>query len=577
MKRTVCFYNLLSHSLQKQKPEEEGFSLKTIHLCRPHPLHLQQVLQCASLISALTSIEELKDIIFSFPVDIFMVFHIQKCFKSLRFRRNTSKPCSFFHTSPENCSSALSSIFSSPLGSSQFEDSTRLSDLDIIISKVSVGSSDDEVLRSLAQDQACNSIQLTDKLVDQLFHRFKNDWKSALGVFRWVELCSDYKPTPDAYDLIVDILGKMKQLDKITGLLEKMRQDHLVTLNTVGKVMRRFAGAGKWEDSVRIFDDLGSFGLEKNTESMNLLLDTLCKENKVEKAREIFLELKSHISSNAHTFNIFIHGWCKIKRVDEAHWTIQEMKGHGYRPCVISYSTIILFYCHQYNFGKVYELFDEMEAQGCSPNVVTYTSVMCFLAKSEEFEEALQLYERMKSAGCDPDTLFYNSLIHTLGRAGRVREAVHVFDVEMPEKGVPPNTSTYNTMIAMFCHHGEEQKAFNVLLQMENAGLCKPDVQTYYPLLKMCFKTGKVDDCLTQLLNDMVNRHHLSLDLSSYTLLIHGLCRANRCEWAYLLFNEMIGQEIKPRYKTCRFLWDEVKLKNMFAAADTIEDFMKKL
>ncbi|ONI16535.1 hypothetical protein PRUPE_3G105000 [Prunus persica] len=520
---------------------------------------------------------ELKDIIFEFPGDIFMIFHVQKCFKSVRFRRNTSNSCSFFHTSSENCSPALSSILSSQQGSSQFEDPTRLPDLDIIIAKVSVGRTDDEILQSLAHDPAYNSIQLTDNLVGQLFHRFKNDWKSALGVFRWAESRSDYKLTPDAYDMMVDILGKMRQMDKIMGLLEKMRQDHLVTLNTVGKVMRRFAGAGKWEDAVRMFDQLGSFGLEKNTESMNLLLDTLCKENKVEQAREIFLELKSHISPNAHTFNIFIHGWCKIKRVDEAHWTIQEMKGHGCRPCVISYSTIILFYCHQYNFVKVYELFDEMEAQGCPPNVITFTSVMCYLAKSEEFEEALQLYERMKSAGCDPDTLFYNSLIHTLGRAGRVRDAIHVFEVEMPKKGVPPNTSTYNTMIAMFCHHAEEQKALDVLLQMENARLCKPDVQTYYPLFKMCFKTGKTDNFLSKLLDDMVNRHHLSLDLSTYTLLIHGLCRSNKCEWAYLLFEEMIGQGIKPRYKTCRLLWDEVKLKNMFGPADTIEDFMKKL
>ncbi|XP_062029548.1 pentatricopeptide repeat-containing protein At3g04130, mitochondrial [Rosa rugosa] len=502
-----------------------------------------------------------------------MIFHVHKCFKRVRFLPTTSNSSAFFHTSFESCSSAVS-----PLGSSQqLEDPTRLSDLDIIISRVPVGSTDDQVLLSLSHDQACNSIQLTHLLVHQLFHRFKNDWKSALGVFRWAESRPGYKLPPDAYDMIIDILGKMRQMDQTMHLLERMHHDRLVTLNTVGKVMRRFAGAGKWEDAVRIFDGLGRFGLEKNTESMNLLLDTLCKENKVEVARDIFLELKSHISPNAHTFNIFIHGWGKVNRVDEAHWTIQEMKGHGCRPCAISYSTIILFYCHKYNFGKVYELFDEMEAQACPPNVVTFTTVMCYLAKSEEFEEAMQLYERMKSAECKPDTLFYNSLIHTLGRARRVREAIHVFEVEMPENEVPHNTSTYNTMIAMFCNNAQEEEALKILRKMESSGLCKPDVQTYYPLLKMCFKTGKTDSCLIELVNDMVNGHHLSLDLSTYTLLIHGLCRAGKCEWAYSLFKEMIAQEMKPRYKTCRLLWDEVKLKNMSAAADSIEDFMKNL
>ncbi|XP_057949495.1 pentatricopeptide repeat-containing protein At3g04130, mitochondrial [Malania oleifera] len=488
------------------------------------------------------------------------------------------------------CSRALSSVCSaSPLECFRFMgtrignregqclDTSRPSEIDIIIANITRGSSEDEVVHSLLHDQACNNMPISHTLIDKLLRRFKDDWKSALGVFRWAEAQSNYKHTPEAYDLMVDILGKMKQMDKMRALLEEMRSGRLVMLSTIAKVMRRLAGAGNWEDAVRIFDELGTFGLDKNTESMNLLLDTLCKENKVEQARAIFLELKTHILPNSHTFNIFIHGWCKVNRVDEAHWTIQEMKGHGCRPCVISYSTIIQSYCCFYNFNKVYELLDEMQTQGCPPNVVTYTTIMCSLAKSEQFEEALQLADRMKSVGCKPDTLYYNCLIHTLGRAGRLQDAVHVFDVEMPKNGVAPNTSTYNSIIAMFCHRAKEQKALNVLKEMEDSALCRPDVQTYYPLLKSCFKRGKTDDSLSRLLNDMVNKHHLSLDLSTYTLLIHGLCRANKCEWAYHLFEEMISQEITPRYQTCHFLLDEIKQKNMYDAADRVEAFMKQM
>lgn len=518
-----------------------------------------------------------------------MTFHVQKCAKNIHNLVGPSISFALIHDSSQSFCHTFSSCLSSPLESShvirsgctdheqRYEDWERLSALDILVARVPIGVSEDEVLQSLLHDQACNSIRLSSELVDKLLHKFKDDWKSALGCFRWAGSRSGYKHTPEAYDMLVDILGRMKQMDKMKALLEEMNQYHLVTLNTVAKVMRRFAGAGKWEDAVRIFDELGTFGLEKNTESMNLLLDTLCKENKVQQAREIFLELKSHISPDAHTFNIFIHGWCKVNRVDEAYWTIQEMKGHSCRPCVISYSTIIQFYCHQYNFGKVYELLDEMQAQGCPPNVVTFTTILCSLAKSEEFEEALHIVDRMKLAGCKPDTLFYNSLIHTLGRAGFVQEAIYVFEVDMPQTGIKPNTSTYNSLIAMFCRRGQEQNALNVLKDMEKSGLCKPDVQTYYPLLKSCFKTGKTESCLRKLLDDMVNKHHLSLDISTYALLIHGLCRANKCEWAYTIFEEMIGQEITPRYHTCCLLLDEVKQKNMYAAAERIEDLMKKL
>lgn len=451
------------------------------------------------------------------------------------------------------------------------------SDVNVILSRISPGSSEAEVLQSLLSDPACDSIHITDNFVDRVLNCFKDDWKSALGAFRWAQSRPNYKPSPELYDKLVDILGKMKKMEKMLSLIGEMHVDHLISLNTIAKVMRRFAGAGEWKEAVRTFDELGRFGLERNTESINLLLDTLCKEYKVQQAREIFYELKLHIPPNANTFNILIHGWCKVNRVEEAYWTIQEMKGSGCCPCVISYSTIIKSYCQQFNFPKVYELLDEMQGQGCVPNIVTFTTIMCFLTKSGAFEEALKIAERMKSVGCKPDTLFYNALIHTLGMAHRLQEATHVLKVEMPRNGVRPNTSTYNTIIAMFCHHMQEDRALESLRDLESSPFCKPDVQSFFPLLKLYFKVGKTDELLKKLVNDIVNKHHLCFDLSSYSLLIHGLCRANKCEWAYLIFEDMVRQGITPRYKTCSVLLQQIKQKNMYEAADRIELFMKKM
>lgn len=448
--------------------------------------------------------------------------------------------------------------------------------LDIIMSKVRVGSGEDGVRENLINDLACESVELSHGLVDKLLHRFRDDWKSAMGIFRWAEARPGFNHASDAYDTMVDILGKSKQMDRMRGMLDEMRRRSLVSLNTVAKVMRRFAGAGLWEDAVRTFDELEHLGLGKNTETMNILLDTLCKEGKVERAREIFLALKPYVSPNPHTFNIFIHGWCKLDRVDEAHWTIQEMKGHGVNPCVISYSIIVHFYCRLHDFPNVYKLLDEMCDQGCPPNVVTYSTVMNYLTKAGRFDEALQIPERMRSVGCRPDTLFYNSLIHALGRVGRVTDAMDVFNVEMPRNGVYPNTSTYNSMISMLCHHGIEEEALRLLEEMDDPSTCKPDAQTYHALLKSCFKRGKTDQLLSELLDHMVNKNHLSLDLSAYTLLIHGLCRVNKCDWAYLLFEEMVGQEMAPRQRTCRLLLEEVKQRNMYDAAERIECFLSK-
>lgn len=452
--------------------------------------------------------------------------------------------------------------------------------INLIITKVKSGTTSDQIFQSLNHDQTCNSIPISDNLLSQILNRFKDDWKSALGIFKWaIESQKCHTPLPKSHEIILDILGKTKQIEKMMSQLKRIHHHHRhdVTLGSIAKVMRRLCGAGKWQEAVKLFDELHTFGFEKNHESMNLLLDTLCKENKVEQARKIFLELKSHISPTVHTFNIFIHGWCKVNRVDEAHWTIQEMKGYGFSPSVITYSTIIKSYSQNSNFGKVYELLDEMKGQNCPPNVVTFTIIMCYLTKFGEFEDALGIPEKMKLFGCEPDTRFYNALIHTLAKSGRVQDAINVFEFEMLKFNVPRNTSTFNSMISMFCHHGRDQDAINLLRKMGNFENCKPDIQSFNPLLKIWFKTRNVDLWLGDLLDEMINKYQISLDLCTYTLLIHGLCRVNRCEWAYGFFEEMIGKDITPRYYTCVLLLDEVKKMKNYDAVDCIEGYMKRM
>ncbi|KAE8716594.1 putative multidrug resistance-associated protein 2, 6 (mrp2, 6), abc-transoprter [Hibiscus syriacus] len=249
---------------------------------------------------------------------------------------------------------------------------------------------------------------------------YDNEWgyRTALEVLR---SCSNhqYYVSFSVHTLKVPLLlclwnllaspDRMKSWDDLTltfsslshGLAEKLLHGSRMTGNPLG--------AFRWAASRP--------GYNRSRQAYDMMVDIL-------EAREIFLLLKSHIAPDAYTFNIFIPDWCKINRVEEARWTVQEMRGHGCHLCVISYSTIMQFYCCRNDFRKVNELLDEMTVQGCPPNVVTFTTGMGSLAKAERFEEALQLALRIKTAGCRLDTLFYNCLLHIIGRAGRVKYAL---------------------------------------------------------------------------------------------------------------------------------------------------------
>ncbi|XP_006648815.1 pentatricopeptide repeat-containing protein At3g04130, mitochondrial [Oryza brachyantha] len=428
-----------------------------------------------------------------------------------------------------------------------------------------------DLIQRLGAD--CSGIQLTGSIVDTLLTKFGDDWKSALGFFQWAQSRDDYRHTAYACNRMVDLLGKMRQIDRMWELLSDMHCRGLITVETVAKSIRRLAGARRWKDAVLLFDKLEDMGLEKNTETMNILLDAFCKERRVEVAREAFAVLSAHIPPDAYTFNIFVHGWCSVRKIDEAMWTIEEMRSRGFPPSVITYTTVLEAYCKQRNFRRVYEVLDSMGSQGCHPNVITYTMIMTSLAKCERFEEALSVSHRMKSSDCKPDTLFYNSLINLLGKSGHLFEASQVFRMEMPTNGVSRNLATYNTMISIFCYYGRDDDALNVLKEMEVQS-CKPDIQSYRPLLRLFLSRRGQDDTVRHLLSELTSKHNLGLDLDTYTLLIHGLCRVGNTKWAYQLFDEMVSSEIAPRSKTCELLLNEAQRTNMETYVERIRNYI---
>ncbi|KAJ3675448.1 hypothetical protein LUZ60_004490 [Juncus effusus] len=461
----------------------------------------------------------------------------------------------------------------------KFELSPQETEIAQQIKRLILKSSNDtveNVIQSLQSDQISTKFQINSNIVDLLIQKFGDDWKSALGFFFFANSNLNYKHSTYACNKMIDLLGKMKQIDKMFDLLHEIQKTGSLTLETIEKVMRRLAGAKKWREIISLFDKLESLGFERDINSMNILLDTLCKERKVVLAREVFLELKAYIPPNEYTFNIFIHGWCKINKIEEAKWQIEEMKKYGIKPSVITYSTIVKAYCEQGNFPKVYEMLDLMIEDGCKPNLITYTTIMNSFAKFGRINEAMDIIKRMENDGCKPDTLFYNSLICIFGKLGDLNEASRIFEIEMEKNGVPYSLSTYNTMISIFCYHGKFESAFEILKKLEKLNL-KPDLQTFRPLIKLCLSKIELNYKVRVLLDEILEKHNLSLDFDMYTLLIHGLCKKGDFMSGLRVFEEMMSREINPRNKTCEMLLNEAERLNLVEFVPNIRNIMNQI
>ncbi|KAK9930849.1 hypothetical protein M0R45_018157 [Rubus argutus] len=241
---------------------------------------------------------------------------------------------------------------------------------------------------------------LSNNLVQRVLMRFSNDWVPALGFFTWANNQTGYRHPPEAYNSMVDILGKSKNFELMWDVVKEMDriEGGYVTLETMTKVFRRLAKAGKHQEAIEAFRGMERFGVSKDVVALNTLMASLVKERRVEHAQEAFLEFKESIPVNAHTFNILIHGWCKNRKLDIARKTMEEMESHGFCPDVFSYSSLIEAYCSDKDFRKVDEVLSEMKGKG-------------------KLTKALEVYEEMKRNGLVPDVSFYSSLIYILGKA----------------------------------------------------------------------------------------------------------------------------------------------------------------
>ncbi|KAL9669999.1 hypothetical protein QQ045_007549 [Rhodiola kirilowii] len=419
-----------------------------------------------------------------------------------------------------------------------------------------------------ALNEKCVDIRLSEDFVLKLLSRFGNDYVRAFGVFKWARMQSGYEISANLYNQMVDILGKCKIFDEMWELVHEMNQlsEGFVTLTTMTKVIRRLAKAGEFNEAIDAFMCIEKFGVKRDVEAMNVLLDPLVRGASIETATSIFSKFKNEIQPTLQTYNIFIHGWCKARKIDRAYKVVMEMEKHGVSPDTVTYNTFVEYYCRGKDFQKVDEIINEMRQKGCRPSVTTYTIYVQGLGKSKELNQALQVYERMKMDGIDPDATFYSSLISQFGRSGRLDDALTLY-TDMMKQGIAPNLMTYNSLITLYCLHAREGDAISLLLKMKN-NLVKPDVMTYEPLLKICCRKKQMK-ALAFLLNHMF-KSDVSPDFGTYTLLVNELCKIEKPVHACMFFEEMVQTGYTPLESTYKSLIKLLEKNEMGMAKEQI-------
>ncbi|XP_042510275.1 pentatricopeptide repeat-containing protein At2g13420, mitochondrial-like [Macadamia integrifolia] len=409
-----------------------------------------------------------------------------------------------------------------------------------------------------------NGIRVTPHLVHQILIRLKNVSKIALGFFIWAKDQANYKHDTAAYDLMIDILGKVRQFDVAWQLIIEMDQQNLrLTSKTFGNLIRRLVAAGLTRQAIRAFDDMESFiEREADPDDFLYLLDTLCKYGYVKVATEIFNKRKFRFEPDMKTYTVLIYGWCKIKRPQMAEKFFREMVDRGYEPNVVTYNVLLDGICRKASLHPddrfertvraAENLFDEMQSRGIEPDVTSYSIVLHVYSRAHKPDLTLDKLNLMKGKGICPSVATYTSVIKCLCSCGRLRDAEELLN-EMVANGVSPSAVTYNCFFKEYRGRKDADNALKLYRKMKDGSSCTPTMHTYNILVGMFSRLNQMD-IVQEIWNDM-KESGAGPDLDAYTLLIHGLCEKQKWREACQFFVEMIEKGFLPQKVTFEMLY----------------------
>ncbi|XVF82635.1 hypothetical protein PTKIN_Ptkin16aG0065000 [Pterospermum kingtungense] len=427
--------------------------------------------------------------------------------------------------------------------------------------------------------QLLHGISLSPFLLDQTLLRLQHSSKIALSFF----LYSKSLPTPSllsatSYNLIIDILGKVRQFDVVWQLILEMDQLNISPDSSTFMILiRRLIAAGLTRQAIRAYDDMGCFSAAADDDpdgvSQNcfcFLLDTLCKYGYVKVAVEVFNKRKSGFRVDSKMYTVLISGWCKIGRIDKAERFLVEMVERGIEPNVVTYNVMLNGICRRASLHpdgrfdrtirNAEKLFDEMRQRGIEPDVTSFSIVLHVYSRAHKPELTLDKLKYMKEKGIFPSVATYTSVIKCLCSCGRLEEAEKLLG-EMVSNGVSPSAATYNCFFKEYRGRKDVNGALNLYRKMKEDKLCELSLHTYNILLGMFMMLSRID-IVKEIWGDL-KESTTGPDLDSYTLLIRGLCEKQQWREACQLFVEMIEKGLLPQKVTFETLYKGLIQSNM--------------
>ncbi|XVE54675.1 hypothetical protein DITRI_Ditri03aG0101100 [Diplodiscus trichospermus] len=274
-----------------------------------------------------------------------------------------------------------------------------------------------------------------------------------LGFFDRMEKDYGFKRDKESLRLIVEKLCE----NGYASYAEKMVKD---TANEIfpdemicDLLIKGWCVDGKIEEARRLAGEMYRGGFEIGTMAYNAMLDCVCKLCRKKdpfrlhsEAEKVLLDMDLYgVPRNVETFNVLMNNLCKIRKTEDAMKLFYRMMGEwGCYPNAESYLILIRSLYQAARVGEGDEMIDMMKSDGFGDKLdrKEYYSFLKILCGIERVEHAMTVFEKMKADGCKPGIKTYDLLMGKWCAHNRLDRA-HALYNEALKNGVPVEPKQY--------------------------------------------------------------------------------------------------------------------------------------
>ncbi|KIM47901.1 hypothetical protein M413DRAFT_439597, partial [Hebeloma cylindrosporum] len=196
-------------------------------------------------------------------------------------------------------------------------------------------------------------------------------------------------------------------------------------------------------------------GIRPDTLSYRAMIAVLFDDNKPEEAlkrfKEYQLTCRDDQARAMNVYNTVLKGLLRIKRIDEAKLLMNSLQDKGLHPDIVSFNTLLAYYCRQNDFKALSGVVADMSAASIPGDVVTFSTILSALLRIGKKDAPVTILNLMRKQGIQPNVATYSAIIdHQMREQSEdnLKAVISLLDKMEQDESTRPNEVTYTSILS---------------------------------------------------------------------------------------------------------------------------------